>query len=192
MTRKKRFVDYKCCGTKGLFKLLYKMTTLHMNFPVRSQNEYKVVQVEMDGAAYLWFNSNIEPMGPLGCGHAATLGALLEKEGQRFGLYKYLGNKPFRVSENRFATDDDLGRIRIYHTIPDKLDPKNPDLSPVPALQGDGYIVLGAGKVDLDLEEKAAHFHGRSLSYEIGLHAQHLELFRQAKPDWRIFHTEGE
>lgn len=156
---------------------LLKMLELKTNFPQES-GDYKVVQLEMDDGQYLWTIAR--------GGHARCLTYLLEEEGNRFGLYSENENRPYKKwCGGRFAKPEELTGILTYETVDDLSAPESWD-EHIPAPQGDGYHVLGMGKVQIDVDGKTATFYGTSKSYGIGIDAEQLSLLRNLKFDWEI------
>lgn len=162
------------------------MAELKTNFPLKAEErklieerrlELKVIQVEMDGNQYLWLTT---------AGHADCLTSLLENEGNRFGLYNEYQKRPFRRSQDRFAKREELSDILTYETVPDLAAPGSMGNVEVPALEGQGYRVLGMGKVRIDVGNKTAEFYGYSMSYQIDLYPRPIFLLKQLNPDWKI------
>ncbi len=148
------------------------MTSLKTNLPEKA-GEFQIVQAEMDGNPYLWFGRY---------GHALCLVSLLEGEGNRFGLYKKHDKRPLKMSSDRFARPEELTDILTYETVADLTDSK----TEIPALEGEGYRVLGMGRARIDVGRKTIDFYGSSMSYEVGINAEQLTLVERLKPDWKI------
>jgi len=159
-------------------KKMVKKTELKTNFPQES-GDYKIVQLEMDDVQYLWTIVR--------GGHARCLTYLLEEEGNRFGLYAEHENRPYKAWQGRFAKQEEQADMLTYETI-DDLAAQHLEFwnEHIPTLRGDGYQVLGMGKVRIDPDDKTATFYGISKSYGIGIGAEQLSLLRNLKPDWKI------
>lgn len=149
------------------------MTQLQTNLPEKS-GEYKVIQASLDGKQYLWSNHYY--------GHGDCLASLLETEGNRFGLYSR-HKQPFKMSEDRFAEPEELTDLLTYKTM---QDPTTPLKMEIPVLDGEGYHVLGMGKVRINTEDRTIKFYGQSMSYGIGLYKEQIDLLKELKPDWDI------
>ena len=156
------------------------MTPLKTNFPEET-GEFKVVQAEMDGNQYLWFVKS-------SLGHSICLTLLLEREGNRFGWYKGYEEKPLKMTQDRVATSEELADILTYETVQDLADPDIPGLEKpeIPALQGQGYRVIGMGKALIDKDKRTVVFSGQSMSYGIRINIEQLTLARQSQPVWQI------
>ncbi|MEK6963389.1 MAG: hypothetical protein AABX70_03100 [Nanoarchaeota archaeon] len=154
------------------------MTSLKTNLPEQA-GEFQIVQVEMDANLYLWFGRY---------GHALCLASLLEKEGNRFGLFKEYDKRPFKWVSDRFAKPEELTDILTYETVRDLADPDIPDLEKpeIPALEGPGYRVIGMGRARIDVGKKTIGFYGSSMSYNIGINTEQLTLAERLKLDWKI------
>ncbi len=149
------------------------MTELKTNLLEKS-GEYKIVQAEVDGKSYLWSHERY--------GHGDCLALLLETEGNRFGLYKTY-EKPLKMSEDRYVISEELTDILTYETI---QDPTTALPIEIPALEGTGYRVTGMGKVRIDADKRTLKFYGKSMSYDIGLDTEQIELVKSLKHEWEI------
>jgi hypothetical protein len=56
----------------------------------------------------------------------------------------------------------------------------------VPAIEGEHYKVLGAGKAAIDAESKKAYFWDISGGYGIGINEEHVNEIRKLYADWAI------
>ncbi len=56
----------------------------------------------------------------------------------------------------------------------------------IPELQGERYKVHGMGTSTVNVEQRRASFHGKSLDYDIGIDTTHLDSVRPLLNDWKL------
>ena len=55
-----------------------------------------------------------------------------------------------------------------------------------PAQESDWYMVHGMGVADVNVRERRAHFSGGSLTYNLGINREQLEIIRSLEPEWKL------
>ncbi len=60
----------------------------------------------------------------------------------------------------------------------------------VPELESEWYKVYGAGRAEINVEQKKASFFGKSAGYGIYIAEEHLSLVKPLLPDWTLVKAE--
>ena len=54
----------------------------------------------------------------------------------------------------------------------------------IPSLKGERYTIFGAGKSNVDVQNREVRFYGNSLGYRIGIDQTHLKEIQKIIPNW--------
>lgn len=150
------------------------MTNRQIRFPETS-GTHKVVQVMIDDTLHVGFAPEHDR------GHASILTKMLEENGyctRRDDGRLYLSSRDSFVPAGE--------QRRVYELVTDQS-AKGANWAPkIPALSGDGYQVIGMGKVDIDAEQRRAVFYGTSMSYGMGLDTLQLKQLEEIAGDWKV------
>ena len=113
---------------------------------------------------------------------------------QQSGIYKVVQFDSEPLAYLRFAErpKDQYFHIYILGNFAKEIGVEcikipGPDDYSIPALPDNiPYRMVGAGRCQINLEEKTANFGGHSYDYRIGVNQAHLQRLRIQLPEWQI------
>ena len=96
-----------------------------------------------------------------------------------------VNGKPY-LRSGRMNNPDLLARLISDFRSVEHLDILGEHVRGTPPNSGKNYTLVGAGRVDGDVEKKIARFYGDSVAYDIGIDTEHIKKIRRFLPGWTL------